>query len=310
MATITVTPTTAAPGATVDIAGKGFSSKVKFNLTTVDSSGTEVGQTTNINRCKRDGTFAVGINVPTREGPAKVRAYQSGVMVAEAAITVAKVVTPPPPAPTTTWYISPTGSDATGDGSQAKPWGSIQKFINTNPAPGSTLLLRGGNYAQSQGGFTARDTYGSLIGTAAAPITIKNAPGEAPSFPDVAGTVIAFWPHEQTDRVGGHVRQPIRDRRHRTTAGPRRHHRRQVHRHALQLGGQATVTIVEPHDETSGIHERLTPLVGPGDELRAEAHDEQHRRIAPVTRGLEVDLDITVPGEGHPPTVPARSTTG
>ena len=33
-----------------------------------------------------------------------------------------------------------------------------------------------------------------------------------------------------------------------------------------------------------GIHERLTPLVGPGDELRAEAHDEQHRRIAPVTR--------------------------
>jgi hypothetical protein len=94
---LTVTPTTAAPGATVNVTGAGFTPKVKFALTTVDSAGVEVGITSNTNRSRPDGTFQVGINVPPREGPAKVRAYQSGQLVAEASITVQTAVTPPPP---------------------------------------------------------------------------------------------------------------------------------------------------------------------------------------------------------------------
>jgi hypothetical protein len=101
MATLSVTPATQAPGQVVDVDGSGFDRTAKFYLTTVDSAGTEVGITSNTNRPRRDGSFYVGINAPPKLGPAKVRAYQRGVVVAERALTVATAPVPiPEPTPT------------------------------------------------------------------------------------------------------------------------------------------------------------------------------------------------------------------
>lgn len=94
MPTITVTPNPAHPGETVDVVGTGFDKSVKFNLTTVDPNGVEVGQATNINRPKRDGSFAVGINVPPVPGTARIRAYQRNAIVAEQTVLV-QVPQPP-----------------------------------------------------------------------------------------------------------------------------------------------------------------------------------------------------------------------
>ena len=79
------------------------------------------------------------------------------------------------------YYMAPGGSDAAA-GTIGAPWATIQKFINTNPSPGSTLYLRSGNYTQSDGGHTGEGV-GDLIGTASQPITIKNYPGETPVSP-------------------------------------------------------------------------------------------------------------------------------
>lgn len=99
MSTIAVTPNPATPGQTIDVDGSGFDRKLKFALTTVDPNGVEVGQSSNTNRPRRDGTFHVGINVPPIEGVCKVRAYQGSALVAEALVTTLvppPVVTPPP----------------------------------------------------------------------------------------------------------------------------------------------------------------------------------------------------------------------
>lgn len=88
-AAISVTPNPAAPGQTVDVDGTGFDPKVKFALTTVNDQCVEVGLTTNVNRPRRSGAFYVGINVPTLLGKCRIRAYQRGVVVADALVTIA-----------------------------------------------------------------------------------------------------------------------------------------------------------------------------------------------------------------------------
>ncbi len=92
MSTITLDPASVAPGGHVNISGAGFNPKVKFALTTVDSAGVEVGQSSNTNRARRDGSFSVGIYAPPKL-PGKVRAYQGSVMVAEAALALATTPT-------------------------------------------------------------------------------------------------------------------------------------------------------------------------------------------------------------------------
>ena len=64
-----------------------------------------------------------------------------------------------------TYYLSPTGSDAAA-GSEAAPWKTLP-FAQGRAQPGDTLLLRGGSYA---GGFSI-DTPN---------LTIRNYPGERP----------------------------------------------------------------------------------------------------------------------------------
>jgi hypothetical protein len=101
------------------------------------------------------------------------------------------------------FFVSPTGSDSTGNGTSSAPWASIQKFIDTDPVPGSTLYLRGGTYdPATQGGWTGMETHGNLIGTAEAPITIRNYPGEVPSFPGATGITIWFAPNATSNTMG------------------------------------------------------------------------------------------------------------
>ncbi len=67
------------------------------------------------------------------------------------------------------FYVAPNGSDSAA-GSLAAPWRTITKATQTL-SPGQTAVLRGGTYRES--------VSVSRGGTAAAPITLRNAPGES-----------------------------------------------------------------------------------------------------------------------------------
>lgn len=81
------------------------------------------------------------------------------------------------PSTGSTFYVSAGGSDA-NPGTQDAPWRTIQNALN-KLAPGQQALVRGGTYAQN---LTL-----SRAGTAAAPITIRNYPGERPVLTAGAG---------------------------------------------------------------------------------------------------------------------------
>jgi hypothetical protein len=74
-----------------------------------------------------------------------------------------------PPSSGTTYYVSTSGSDS-NPGTPTAPWRTIQKALDTLRA-GETALVRAG-------------TYGQIVmqraGTASAPITVRNYPGERP----------------------------------------------------------------------------------------------------------------------------------
>lgn len=76
-----------------------------------------------------------------------------------------------PPVPAGARYASPDGDDA-GAGTEQDPWRTLARAAQAL-APGETLVLRGGVYLE-------RDVPLSLAGTAVAPITIRNHPGEQP----------------------------------------------------------------------------------------------------------------------------------
>jgi hypothetical protein len=73
-----------------------------------------------------------------------------------------------------TYYISPTGSDS-GAGTVASPWKTI-RFASAKLLPGKALCARGGTY-YGQAGTIWRSS-----GTATAPVTFRNYPGEKPVF--------------------------------------------------------------------------------------------------------------------------------
>jgi hypothetical protein len=73
-----------------------------------------------------------------------------------------------------TYYIATDGLD-TGDGSIDAPFASLRKFFSV-AAPGDTVYLRGGTYNAAANVW--RNTEPNVSGTAAAPITISNMPGE------------------------------------------------------------------------------------------------------------------------------------
>jgi hypothetical protein len=79
---------------------------------------------------------------------------------------------PPALGPSTgqTFYVATTGSDS-NPGTLEAPWRTVQKAFNALQ-PGQRALVRAGTYAES---LTMR-----RAGTAAAPITVENYPGERP----------------------------------------------------------------------------------------------------------------------------------
>jgi len=90
------------------------------------------------------------------------------------------------------YFIAPDGSDVTGDGSINNPWATIRKFYGTYDTPGpaaagDTLYLRGGTYS-----FTGLPAYAHTIGTALAPITVRNYPGETPLIANPGNVVIMY----------------------------------------------------------------------------------------------------------------------
>ena len=49
-----------------------------------------------------------------------------------------------------TYYISPAGSDTTGDGSVGNPWATLYKASSTVTIPGSTIFVKAGTYNETQ----------------------------------------------------------------------------------------------------------------------------------------------------------------
>ena len=135
----------------------------------------------------------------------------TGVTIGSATITAATggksgssaitVTAPPPPGTHTGWYAAPNGSSS-GDGSSGRPWNLPTALSGGNGKvqPGDTVWLRGGTYA---GQFRS-----TLTGTAAAPIVVRQYPGEraiidgggSTSDTFVAdGSYSVFWGFEMTN---------------------------------------------------------------------------------------------------------------
>jgi len=109
---------------------------------------------------------------------------------------------PPPPASVAGFFVADDGS-AAGDGSAADPW-DLATALNHPPtvAPGDTIWVCGGTYT---GVFRSR-----LLGTAAAPVVVRQQPGERATID--GGLVIEdggyawFWGLEVTN--DGEADQP------------------------------------------------------------------------------------------------------
>ena len=81
-------------------------------------------------------------------------------------------------------------------------------------------------------------------------------------------------------RVGGHVGQVVRRARCcRRRSWRSRAAARSTSPSTGDLGGQPDVAVVEPDHEEAAVDQALTELVGPGDHLGAQAHDQQQGRV-------------------------------
>ena len=97
---------------------------------------------------------------------------------------------------TAEFFVSPTGSPA-GDGSSSNPWDLATALAGpATVTPGSTIWLRGGAYSDGPfyGGYVS-----TLTGTAAAPILVRQYPGERATvskFLVVQGAFTWYWGFE------------------------------------------------------------------------------------------------------------------
>lgn len=86
------------------------------------------------------------------------------------------------------FHVSTTGNDTTGDGSATRPWRSVARSVRGLPA-GSTVYVHAGTYDAVQVDLASAS---ALDGTAAAPITLRGAPGEARPVLKGTGTAPIF----------------------------------------------------------------------------------------------------------------------
>ncbi len=113
------------------------------------------------------------------------------------------------------FYVSPTGSPS-GDGSFTEPWDLTTALAGPAAVtPGSTIWLRGGTYTNA---LDPRGFASTLMGTADAPIVVRQYPGERATVTNilfVTGAYTWFWgfevthPAPQQDVLHGvHLRGP------------------------------------------------------------------------------------------------------
>ena len=89
---------------------------------------------------------------------------------------------------------------------------------------------------------------------------------------------------EQTDEVVGHVVEGVR--------GPAANDIEE--RREPQLGKVrrlADIAVVEADDVAPGVGQLFAELVGPGETLGAESHDEHHGRVRVIAERVERDVD-------------------
>ncbi|MEZ5399701.1 MAG: malectin domain-containing carbohydrate-binding protein [Bryobacteraceae bacterium] len=115
-----------------------------------------------------------GLTAGTYTGVVTVTA--AGAQNSPDTISVSFTVSAAPSAPSggtgRNFYVSTTGSSG-NDGSLAKPWDFVSAMQNKSVRPGDTIWIRGGTY-----GDGVSDVYVKLVGSAAAPIVVRNYPGE------------------------------------------------------------------------------------------------------------------------------------
>lgn len=86
------------------------------------------------------------------------------------------------PIPAGASFVSTLGSDTTGTGTEAAPWATLRKALDT-VANGSTIVMRGGEYRQKPGQLAAGRDFWSF--------TIQNYPGEVVWFD--GSDVVTGW---------------------------------------------------------------------------------------------------------------------
>jgi dUTPase len=99
--------------------------------------------------------------------------YAAGAAVPTQSVVVTATVTAVSPPSGNQWYAATTGSPS-GDGSINNPWDlQTALYQPTSVQPGDTIWVRGGTYGNGTGIF-----YAQLVGTAQAPIIVRQYPGE------------------------------------------------------------------------------------------------------------------------------------
>jgi parallel beta-helix repeat protein len=88
----------------------------------------------------------------------------------------------PPPVTGKTYYVATSGNNETGDGTQGKPWRSIQHGMN-QLHPGDRLYIRGGEYRESMLTF-------ARSGKSDAYITVAGYPGEQAKLINSGGMAV------------------------------------------------------------------------------------------------------------------------
>ncbi|HEV8400740.1 MAG TPA: Ig-like domain-containing protein [Gemmatimonadales bacterium] len=195
VATVTVTPA----ATTLQVGGT-----VQLTATTRDAGGNIL-----TGRIVTWGSSSPGVASVSGSGAVLAVAVGAATMTAtsEGQSGTAAVTVTSAPVPRAGWYAAPTGTSG-GDGSVARPWdlATALRGGGGKIRPGDTLWLRGGSYL---GAYSS-----TLAGTAAAPIVVRQYPGERAtidvngSLNDglyVSGTYATYWGFEimnsSTDRT-------------------------------------------------------------------------------------------------------------
>ena len=127
------------------------------------------------NTCQTLMTLAAAIDAPPGDYSLIVKAQNARDL---ATMSLLVSVAPSMPLPSGliegAFFISPTGNDTTGDGSEGNPWLTVGKF-NSIAAPGDTCYMRGGTYTvNNQITLSASGSAGGGY------ITLLNYPSETP----------------------------------------------------------------------------------------------------------------------------------